>query len=69
MAAGGWDKVATGTYIRMEFRSSMLTAPIRLLLVASARFLEQRKVIAREVMHSVGDAPFPPGRVGHGLDV
>ena len=61
--------MTTGAYIRMEIRSSMLTAPDQALTVASARFLDQRKVVAREVMHGVGDAPFPSGRVGCGHDL
>jgi hypothetical protein len=61
------EKVATGAYIG-ESRSNILSAPDRALTRSSYLFLDQRRVVAREVMQGVEDAPFPPGRVGPGHD-
>ena len=66
--AVGPEKVATGPVERIDVRSNMLTSPDRALTRSSYLFSDQREVVAREVMHGVGDAPFPPGRVNHGHD-
>jgi hypothetical protein len=66
--AAGPEKVATGPVERIDGRSNTLTAPDRALTRSSYLFSGPREVVAREEVHGVGDAPFPPGRVDHGHD-
>ena len=61
----GSENATTGIYEGKVDRTYCLH-PIGHLGEAPMYLLDQRKVIAREAMHGVGDTPFPPGRVGHG---
>src|SRR5215217_1543030 len=61
--AVGSKNVATGTYIGEVDRTYCLH-PIGHSREAPIHFLDQRKVVAREVAQGVGNGPFPPGRVG-----
>ena len=63
----GSENATTGIYEGKVDRTYCLH-PIGHLGEAPMYLLDQRKVIAREAMHGVGDTPFPPGRVGHGHD-
>jgi hypothetical protein len=66
--AVGSEKVATGTYIRMETGPSMLTAPDRELTRSS--YLLSGPTIGSRMRSNArrGDAPLPPGCLGHRHD-